>query len=424
MKEKFTNMRDLISALGISMNLINPDMQYHHTQTAYLAYQIGYEMGMREENLNNIVYAALLHDIGSVVSPEPQKLEEIEKHRKEIAAIGAQMLRDLEEFSTVADIISINQNSYQENKQILEENRCGETCLDISQAIHLADVVTSLFEYNVPVLNQVKRIRGLVEQGRDTEFSSKVLDAFYRCADREFMWMDVALNPSFLLIFTGKIRSVSLDETVKLTKLMSRIIDYRSSFTAMHSAGVAASARTIARLCGMNSNECKMITIAGYLHDVGKLRVPNSILDKPGSLTDEEFNIVKEHPYYTRWILMNIEGFEQIANWAGYHHEKLNGKGYPFHFDAEWLDTGARIMAIADIFSAITEERPYRGGMGREQAMAVMWSNVDNGTLDRRIVKLLEDHYEEIDAERERESREAGSRYFQSLEMKRSAHNQ
>ena len=420
MNEHFTNMRDLISALAISMNLINPDMQHHHEQTAYLAYQIGYEMGLRDQNLNNAVYAALLHDIGTVVSPEPLKLEEIEAHRHEVAAVGANMLRDLEEFSVIAQIIGINQNSYQDNLRILGKQGCEETCMGVSQAVHLADVVASLLEYNVPILNQVKRICELVERGRGTEFSPKALDAFYRCAEREFMWMDVALNPSFLLIFTGKIREVSLDEAVTLTKLMSRIIDYRSSFTAMHSAGVAASARIIAKLTGMGEDDCKMITIAGYLHDVGKLRVPNSILEKPGKLTDEEFNIIKEHPYYTRWILKDIEGFEQIANWAGFHHEKLNGRGYPFHFGEEWLDQGSRIMAVADIFSAITEVRPYRDGMDREHAMSVMWSNVENGTLDKDLVQLLEAHYEEIDAERERESREAGSRYFRSLEARNS----
>ena len=419
MSEHFTNMRDLISALAISLNLINPDMQHHHEQTAYLAFQIGQEMGLRGEDLNNTVYAALLHDIGSVVSPVPQKLEEIEAHRHEVAALGAHMLEDLEGFSTVSHIIGINQNSYRENLRILGAKGCGETCVDISQAIHLADVVTSLFVYNVPVLNQVKRIREAVELGRETEFSPKALDAFQRCAEREYLWLDVALNPSFLLLFTGTIHSVSLDETVKLTRLMSRIIDYRSSFTAMHSAGVAASARTLAQLVGMSGDDCKKMTIAGYLHDVGKLRVPNSILDKPGRLTDEEFNIVKEHPYYTRWILMNIEGFEPIADWAGFHHEKLNGKGYPFHLSAEDLDLGARIMAVADIFSAITEVRPYRDGMSREAAMAVMWSNAENGTLDPALVRLLEEHYEQIDAERERESREAGSRYFRSLEMRK-----
>ena len=183
----------------------------------------------------------------------------------------------------------------------------------------------------------------------------------------------------------------------------------------MHSAGVAASAKALARLAGMSEEECMMMEIAGNLHDVGKLRVPNAILEKPGKLTEEEFNVVKEHPYYTRWILMNVDGFDKIADWAACHHEKLNGNGYPFHWNAEWLDPGARIMAVADIFSAITEVRPYRAGMDREQALKVMRENVQAGAICGKVVQMLETHYDEIDTARDLASREAGKRYFESL---------
>ena len=228
--------------------------------------------------------------------------------------------------------------------------------MDIAQAVHIADFVTSQIDPKEHILNQVKQINEAVIAGRNTEFSPKAVDAYLRLSEREYIWMDVALNPSFLLIFTGEIRQVSLEEAVKLTRFMSRIIDFRSAFTAMHSAGVAASARELARLAGMTDEECLMMEIAGNLHDVGKLAVPNEILEKPGKLTDEEFNIVKEHPYYTRLILMDVDGFERIADWAGFHHEKLNGKGYPFHFGAEQLDLGARIMAVADIFSGVVHK--------------------------------------------------------------------
>ena len=144
--------------------------------------------------------------------------------------------------------------------------------------------------------------------------------------------------------------------------------------------------------------------IAGNLHDVGKLRVPNEILEKPGKLTDEEFNKVKEHPYYTRLILMDVEGFEEIADWAGFHHEKLNGRGYPFHLDGGFLSLGSRIMTVADIFSAITEERPYRKPMSREQAMRVMWENVERGEICREIVKLLDENYDTVNEVRMKRS--------------------
>ena len=423
--ESFTNMRSLLIALARAMNLINPDMEHHHEQTAYLAFQIGYEMGLRDDDLYYVVYGSLLHDIGEVIYQEPQSVESIKQNEREIASLGARMIRDIEGFEAIADIIEVSQNTYTEDLEAISRENCEDcelteaelsTCMDIAQAIHVADFVTTLIDGKKPILNQVKQINAAVQLGRGTEFSPKAVDAFLRVSGREFVWMDVALNPSFLLLFTGNIRPVSLEEAVKLTHFMSRIIDFRSSFTAMHSAGVAASARVLARLAGMNDEECQMMEIAGYLHDVGKLRVPNEILEKPGKLTEEEFNIVKEHPYYTRLILMDVDGNERITNWAGFHHEKLNGNGYPFHFDAEMLDTGERIMAVADIFSAITEVRPYRAGMSREKALAVLKENVEAGGICGQIVGLLEEHYDEVDTAREQESREAGKRYFESLE--------
>lgn len=413
-----TNMRSLLIALAKAMNLINPNMQHHHEQTAYIAYQIGYEMGLRGDDLNYAVYAALLHDIGAVVSPGVPTVESIEEHEREIAAMGARMIRDLEGFGEIADIIEASQNTYIEDDNALAGCESRDICMDIAQAVHIADFVTSQIDPKERILNQVKQINQAVIAGRNTEFSPKAVDAYLRLSEREYTWMDVALNPSFLLIFTGEIREVSLEETVKLTRFMSRIIDFRSSFTAMHSAGVAASARELARLAGMTDEECLMMEIAGNLHDVGKLAVPNEILEKPGKLTDEEFNIVKEHPYYTRLILMDVDGFERIADWAGFHHEKLNGNGYPFHLGAEQLDLGARIMAVADIFSAITEVRPYRAGMTREQAVAVLKGNVEAGAICGRVVELLEAHYDEIDNAREMESRKAGQRYFESLKYR------
>lgn len=405
----------MLAAAARAMNLINSDMEHHHEQTAYLSYQIGYMMGLREEDLHYTIYVALLHDIGAVVMPELQTIDEIEAHGKEIANIGASIIEDMERFWKVADIIRINQNSYQENLELIGEG----VILDISQAVHVADAVTSLVVEKVPILNQTDGIVSAIRGLSGTEFSPKAVDAFTEVSKREFMWMDLVLNPGFLLLFTGTMRDVSLDEALIYTKFMSRIIDFRSSFTAMHSAGVAASAQELARLAGMSDEECKMMRIAGYLHDIGKLRVPNEILEKPGKLTKEEFNIIKEHPYYTRLILLDVDGFEKIADWAGYHHEKLNGNGYPFHLTAENLDLGSRIMAVADIFSAITEVRPYRAGMNREQALQVMRENVRNGSICENVVRLLEEHYDVVDAARDRESREVGQRYFKSLEARK-----
>ena len=424
---KFTTVRSLLNALARTMNLINPEMENHHQQTAYLAYQTGAEMGLGTEDLHMIVVASLLHDLGTIVKPQKENLSQIESRRREVAHIGAEMIRDLKQFRPVADVIELCQNSYLDNVRfagtkeplVTLDTIHGKTqvsmeqYIDVAGCIHLADIISASWdEGSGEILNQVSVYKKGVEAGRGTEFSDKVADAFLRLSDREYIWMDFALNPSFLTFFTGDMHDVDLEQTVELTQLASRIIDFRSAFTAMHSAGVAASARELARLAGMSEEDCRKMEIAGNLHDIGKLRVPNEILEKPGKLTDVEFNKVKEHTYYTRLILADVEGFEDIAGWAAYHHEKLNGRGYPFHLDGSRLDLGSRIMAVADIFSAITEERPYRRPMNREQAMKVMRENVERGGICGAIVKLLEENYDAVNDARMKKSREAGARYF------------
>ena len=228
-------------------------------------------------------------------------------------------------------------------------------------------------------------------------------------------------RPEIFLDLMTDDRSFSLDETVKLTEFMSKVVDFRSPFTAMHSAGVAATAVALAELSNMSEDECGTMRITGYLHDIGKLKIPNAILDKPGKLTDHEFNIMKEHAYYSWILLKDIQGFETVAKWAALHHEKLNGGGYPFHMMKEELTLGSRIMTVADIFSALTEDRPYRRSMDRDKVVSILREDADRGLISAGVVELLIDHYDEINARRDAESRAASKKYQQSLEKAREA---
>lgn len=133
----------------------------------------------------------------------------------------------------------------------------------------------------------------------------------------------------------------------------------------------------------MNFVEDKKIKfeIAALMHDVGKLAIPNSILNKNGSLNPKEVQIIKSHTYYTRLILSRIRGFEDITNWAANHHEKLNGKGYPLGLYGDRLSIDERIMAVCDIYEALTSDRPYRDGLPKERAIDILQRMVDNGEI-------------------------------------------
>jgi HD-GYP domain-containing protein (c-di-GMP phosphodiesterase class II) len=152
----------------------------------------------------------------------------------------------------------------------------------------------------------------------------------------------------------------------------------------------------LAKIFGLTDAEIGLMEVAGNLHDLGKLAIPNSILDKPGSLTKEEMSVMKSHPYYTYHVINSIGGLKQIAEWAGYHHERLDGSGYPFHCMATELSTGARILMVADVFTALAEDRPYRKGVPKDGIVQIIKQSSDLSLLDTRIVKLLFENYDEI----------------------------
>ena len=152
------------------------------------------------------------------------------------------------------------------------------------------------------------------------------------------------------------------------------------------------------KLFGLTELEISMMKIAGNFHDLGKLMIPNSILEKPGKLSKDEFNIIKSHTYYTYQVLSSIGGLGRITAWASYHHEKLNGKGYPFHLDCSDLDIGSRIMAVSDIFVALREDRPYRKSMGKEGVYKILKKHGEDYFIDIKIVDLLFDNYDTVDS--------------------------
>ncbi|HON68699.1 MAG TPA: HD domain-containing protein, partial [Phycisphaerae bacterium] len=194
-----------------------------------------------------------------------------------------------------------------------------------------------------------------------------------------------------------------------VAEIFGRLVDLASPWTAVHSAGVTATAAALARLMHFSPREQQLMRAAGYLHDIGKLSVPSAILDKPGKLTREEFLVVKAHTYHTYHILEAIGGLTQVSEWAAFHHERLDGRGYPFHLGDDELTLGSRIMAVADVLTAITEDRPYRKGMDRAEAMSVINKLVDKGGLDGQVVRVLEAHYDEIVDERQLVQAEYGA---------------
>jgi HD-GYP domain-containing protein (c-di-GMP phosphodiesterase class II) len=139
---------------------------------------------------------------------------------------------------------------------------------------------------------------------------------------------------------------------------------------------------------------------AALLHDLGKLRVPNTILDKPGRLEDAEWRVVREHPLLSQQILERVPSFQAMARIAGRHHERLDGSGYPLGLKGGELSLEDRIVAVADVYGALVEDRPYRKGLEAEQILSILQKEVP-GRLDPACFEALRAVMEEEAVERE-----------------------
>ena len=147
----------------------------------------------------------------------------------------------------------------------------------------------------------------------------------------------------------------------------------------------------------MEQDDLDTLFVAGMLHDIGKLGIPTALLEKPGPLTDEEFPKVRRHADLSRLWLNAVPGFERVGLWGAGHHERLDGTGYPLGLRGEEISAPARIMAIADVFTALTEDRLYRKGMTPAEALH-REGMVARGHLDGDMVRLLRENADEIDA--------------------------
>jgi putative nucleotidyltransferase with HDIG domain len=153
---------------------------------------------------------------------------------------------------------------------------------------------------------------------------------------------------------------------------LARTVDAKSPWTAGHSERVTEIALKIGHVMGLTSNELENLHRGALLHDIGKIGVSASILDKPGKLTEEEYQLIQAHPSIGARILEPIDAYAPIIPMVLQHHEDFNGKGYPDGVAREDISLGARILAVADVFDAITSDRPYRKGMDLEVALKII----------------------------------------------------
>ena len=406
--EFFTYRRDMLKLISESLGLVSKELDKRYEMIAYLAYHIAEEMGMTFGDLEDVTMAALLHDLGAIGSEKTPTPQELEADLQGRSSLTAGMLSVMPGMKKVSEIIRVAPYSY----EYLNVCDLDDTILTKAQIVHAAVTITSNFNDSEAVLTQVDRMVQGISSEANKEFSIDIVDTILTMREKEDVWFRYLYDPGHIFYELVGNETLNLDKTLEMSRLVAMIVDFRNPFTVMHSAGVEASAVKLAELMGLDDDVVKKMSIAGALHDIGKLHVPNSILEKPGKLTKEEMYIIREHPFFTYKLLNGVRGFEEIAQWAAYHHEKLNGKGYPFRLTGVELTTECRIMAVADVFSALAEDRPYRSGMDKDKILDILDDMVDKKDISYEVVEVLINNYAEVDGYRNEMAKKVGARYY------------
>ena len=385
-----------VFSLSQALDLINPALSNHHKRVAYTALRIAEAVGLKGRSKEDIIIAAALHDIGGLSSKLVDGAITLETQYRS-ARFGYQLLQKFKPFRFPALIVRFHNVpwAWGTNKEME-----GVEVPIGSHIVHLANVVNTLLDKNQPIFQQTALLNVQLKEQRDNVLAPNIVDAFLKVSANSAFWLDLT-SPDLMSLMAERtpFSNVELDLDVLLdfAELLSHVIDFRSRFTATHSSGVAVVAATLGQLFGLTEVACKRLQVAGYLHDIGKLAIPIDVLDKQGKLTEDEWHIVRGHPYFSYRILSPIQGLEDIALWCGHHHERLCGGGYPFSVNHADIPLEARILAMADIFTALTEDRPYRAGMDQASALDIIIKLVEKYELDGKVFKVLKSNYHDID---------------------------
>lgn len=395
------SLEELVSSLSTLMDHTIAPLRDHHRRTAIAAFHIAEQLDLTWQQRQDLIFSSAIHDIGAFSVKEQQVLHELSFESQFInmhARAAYLLLKEFSYFDSIAMIIRYHHAYLNVSTEV------DRSVIPVESLIlQVADQVAILSVDSLNILDASAGIINEINQQSGIMFVPEIVEAFNQAAGNEKFWLNIK-NMTLNTLFNDHLKLDNLhirgSELMGLVNLFRRIIDFRSEVTSTHTAGVTFAAAELARFHGREEETINKIKIAGYLHDIGKLIVPSEILEKPGKLTQQEFNIIRTHSYYTYEFLNGISIFRDIRDWASQHHERLNGRGYPFHENSKTLPFESRAIAVADEFTALTEDRPYRKGVSGKDALLVLDVDVQKGELDGVLVRLLGEHLDEINQAR------------------------
>lgn len=256
----------------------------------------------------------------------------------------------------------------------------------LSQIISFAHQIDTNFNLVDEDVYYRKEIVSFLEENEDKLFSKQIVSEFRDISSTVDFWLDIQ-NENDILFF---IFSSLYDFTI--TPTFEEVLQYTSIFTNLNgeNENFIEKCSKMTEFYAFDHKDKLTFLIAASLYNIGKLAIPSKILDKSEDLTQDEFEVVKSYPYYTKKILSNLIGFNDISNWASRAQEKINGQGYPLKLSGKDLSLKDRLMAVMNVYQSLTSKKAFREKYTHSEAIKIMEELAKKEVLDLTIVKDID----------------------------------
>ena len=365
---------------------IDEELFLHGHRVAYILLKYLEEQGKYSEyEINQMVQIAILHDIGACKLEERFKHEFPEADLSNHSVCGYIFLENYTVYSTdMAEICLYHHLPYE--KYSLINSRYKEIAMlfnilnDIDNIYKnklLLDMEDILSNVDENFITEVSNI--FLKINKDNILDKKIISGEY--------W-----NELYDYLDTIEI---SKEELEQFTKMVVQCNNFRSKGTLEHSITVEVITYNLYKLLGIVREDMNTILFAAFCHDLGKLLTPIEILEKPAKLTYEEMEIMKDHVIQTGMILKGL-GLEEVGRIAEMHHEKLDGTGYPYGLKDEEIPMEAKILAVADILSALMEKRSYKEKFSKDRTLDILQAMAEENKIDKNVVRVVVENYDHL----------------------------
>lgn len=381
------SLKNILIIIQRTLDSIDDRMIGHGEQVAYIMYKLlKADNKYSEDEIVRLTILAMFHDIGAYKVEERKRLIDIDLDKPMAHAVYGSLF--IKYFSPLSDLSPVILGHHMYAKDLDEEKK--KIIPKEALLLHLADSIAVLY------LNYKK-----VEKNWIMNMSDEIVlnehKKLFDIACTKYNILEKIRTDSYLdelyEIFEKKL--LTREEVISYIRMLTYAIDFRSEATVVHTISVQEISLQIANLINLDKEIVRKIKIASMLHDIGKISIPVNILEKPGKLTAEEYEKIQEHAIIGYRILSNL-GLDDIRDIAASHHEKLDGTGYPFKLKADKISIEARIVAIADIISALAYKRSYKDELSKDEVVSILSNMALNNKIDSGICNLVIDNYDYI----------------------------